>query len=129
MVEGTTNVFVALDGIVAGALVLDDPDPAGDAAGDPRLRRTGFTRIVMVTGDHGSVAEIVGSAIGVDAVLAERTPSEKVETVRAERAETDAVDGHGRRRDQRRARPRRGGCRGRDGGARGDRVAPRRPTW
>ena len=42
----------------------------------------------MVTGDNASVADAVGSAIGVDVVLADRIPSEKVDAVHAER--TDA---------------------------------------
>ena len=37
----------------------------------------------MVTGDRADVAEIVGAVIGVDEVLAERTPAEKVDAVRA----------------------------------------------
>jgi hypothetical protein len=40
----------------------------------------------MVTGDHHSVAELVGAAIGVDGVLADRAPSDKVEAVQTERA-------------------------------------------
>ena len=36
-------------------------------------------------GDSATVADIVGSAIGVDAVLAERAPGEKVDAVRMER--------------------------------------------
>jgi iron-sulfur cluster repair protein YtfE (RIC family) len=39
---------------------------------------------VMVTGDRADVAETVGSMIGVDGVLAERTPEEKLLAVRAE---------------------------------------------
>jgi hypothetical protein len=41
----------------------------------------------MVTGDHPDVAELVGDAVGVDSVFAERTPEEKVEVVKAVRAE------------------------------------------
>ena len=41
----------------------------------------------MVTGDNASVADIVGSAIGVDAILADRVPSEKIDAVRAERSD------------------------------------------
>jgi P-type E1-E2 ATPase len=40
----------------------------------------------MVTGDHPDTAETVAAAIGVDRVLAERTPADKVEAVRLERA-------------------------------------------
>ena len=37
----------------------------------------------MVTGDNAAVADIIGSAIGVDAVPADRVPSEKVDAVNA----------------------------------------------
>lgn len=42
-------------------------------------------RVVMVTGDHPDVAQAIASAIGLDAVYAERSPAEKVEVVRQER--------------------------------------------
>ena len=51
------------------------------------LRRAGIKRVVMVTGDHPDVAESVGAALGVDRVLSERDPAEKVDAVRAEREE------------------------------------------
>ena len=51
------------------------------------LRRAGINRVVMVTGDHPDVAESVGAALGVDRVLSERDPAEKVKAVEAEREE------------------------------------------
>ena len=85
VLEGATNVFVRIDGVLAGALVLDDPIRPETPRAVRSLRRAGFTRIVMVTGDHHSVAEIVGAAIGLDGVLADRAPADKVDAVRAER--------------------------------------------
>ena len=41
----------------------------------------------MVTGDNAAVADIVGSAIGIDAVLADRVPADKVDAVNAERSD------------------------------------------
>ena len=73
------------------------------------------------------------AALGVDAVLAERTPADKVDAVRAERGR--GRDRDGRRRHQRRAgagrgrRRRRDGRAGRDGRLRGGRRrAARRPA-
>ncbi len=86
-IEGSTIAFVSLDGDVCGALILDDPLRPETPRAIRSLRRAGFTRIVMVTGDSATVADIVGSAIGVDAVLAERAPAEKVEAVRMERSD------------------------------------------
>ena len=86
-IEGSTVVFVGVDRRVVGALVLDDPIRPETPRAIRSLRRAGVTRIVMVTGDHHGVAEMVGAAIGVDAVLAERTPGDKVEAVRTERAD------------------------------------------
>jgi heavy metal translocating P-type ATPase len=85
--EGSTIAFVSVDGAVRGALILDDPLRPETPRAIRSLRRAGFSRIVMVTGDSATVADIVGSAIGVDAVLAERSPKDKVDAVRMERAD------------------------------------------
>ncbi|CAN5637545.1 heavy metal translocating P-type ATPase [soil metagenome] len=85
IMEGATNVYIRVDGVVAGALVLDDPIRPETPRAVRALRRSGFSRIIMVTGDHHAVAELVGAAIGLDGVLADRTPEDKVEAVRTER--------------------------------------------
>jgi soluble P-type ATPase len=82
--EGSSCVFVAIDGAVAGALVLDDPIRPDSPRVIRALRRAGVRRVVMVTGDHPDVAESVGIAIGVDRILSERDPTDKVDAVRAE---------------------------------------------
>lgn len=89
--EGATGVFVAADGEVVGTLLLDDPIRPETPRVIRSLRRAGIHRTVMVTGDHYGVADMVGAAIGVDAVLAERTPADKVDAVADEKAEADGV--------------------------------------
>ena len=89
--EGQANVFVAVDGRPAGAIVLADPIRADSAATLGRLRALGVERVVMVTGDHRSVAERVGRELGLDEVRAECSPAEKVEAVQAESARGPAV--------------------------------------
>jgi P-type E1-E2 ATPase len=84
--EGQANIFVAVDGRPAGAIVLADPIRPDSAATLGRIRGLGIERLVMVTGDHHSVAERVGRELGVDAVIAECSPAEKVEAVKAESA-------------------------------------------
>jgi heavy metal translocating P-type ATPase len=84
-IESTSSVFVAVDGQLVGALVLEDP-VRGDAPRAIRaMRRAGVRRVVVVTGDHPDVGALVGAAVGADAVLAEQTPAGKVEAVRRER--------------------------------------------
>jgi soluble P-type ATPase len=78
---------VAVDGEVAGALLIDDPIRPDSPRVIRSLRKAGIKRVVMVTGDHPDVAESVGAALGVDRILSERAPDEKVEAVQAERAE------------------------------------------
>ena len=87
MLDGSSCVFVGIDGEVAGALVIDDPIRPDTPRVIRSLRKTGIKRVIMVTGDHPDVAESVGAALGVDRILSERAPDEKVESVRAERQE------------------------------------------
>src|SRR5215831_6119522 len=83
--DGALTVFVAIDGVPAGALILDDPLRPDAARTIRALRDSGISRIVMVTGDRAEVADAVGTVIGVDEVLAERTPADKLDAVRLER--------------------------------------------
>ncbi|MEO8456486.1 MAG: heavy metal translocating P-type ATPase [Chloroflexota bacterium] len=83
---GFAHTFVAVDGVLAGAIVMEDPLRLDSPRTLRTLRRSGIKRIVMVTGDRADTAETVGSAVGVDLVLAERTPEEKVQAVTEEKA-------------------------------------------
>ena len=83
--DGQLTVFVAVDGRVEGVLLLDDPIRPDAGRTIRRLREDGIDRIVMITGDRADVAEMVGRIIGVDEVLAERSPAEKVDAVTAAR--------------------------------------------
>ncbi len=79
-------MFVAVDGELAGALILEDP-VRGDAPRAIReMRRAGVRRVVVTTGDHPDVGTLVGAAVGADEVLAEQTPTDKLDAVRRERA-------------------------------------------
>jgi heavy metal translocating P-type ATPase len=83
--EGAASVFVSIDDEPAGALLLDDPVRPDAGRTIRALRRSGIRRVVMVTGDRAGVAEPIGAVIGVDEVLAERSPAEKVDAVALER--------------------------------------------
>jgi heavy metal translocating P-type ATPase len=80
-VEGVSAVFVALDGALKGALLLDDPLRAEAVRTVRGLRSDGVERVVLLTGDRSDVADLVGEAIDVDRVLAERRPVDKVAAV------------------------------------------------
>jgi cation transport ATPase len=85
--DSASCVFVAVDGRLSGALVLEDPLRPDAARVLQELRRAGIERIVMVSGDHAEVTESIGVAVGVDRVLSERDPADKVDAVREARRE------------------------------------------
>jgi heavy metal translocating P-type ATPase len=83
LLEGSSGAFIAVNGVVEGALILEDPIRADAPLTLRALRRAGFENIVMLTGDHEDVARAVGSVLGVNQMLAERSPAEKLEAIRA----------------------------------------------
>ena len=78
------EVWVALGQRFLGRLVLRDQPrkDAHDALGD--MRALGIDRLVLLTGDREGVAREVGEALGMDEVVAEVLPEQKLEVVRAE---------------------------------------------
>ncbi len=79
-------MFVAVDERPAGALILLDPVRPDAAATVRNLRRSGIREVVMITGDRPEVAASVAALLGIDDVLAQQSPTDKVDAVRAERA-------------------------------------------
>ncbi len=86
-IEGSSSVYVAVDGELVGALLLEDPIRAEAPRVLRELRTAGVKHIHMVTGDHPDVADLVGDVLGFDRVYSEKTPEEKVDVIRAVRKE------------------------------------------
>ena len=81
MLEGSSIVAIGVDGELAGAFVIEDPIRVDAPATLRKLRLSGFRNILLLTGDHQDVARVVGAALGIDRVFAERSPEEKVAVV------------------------------------------------
>ena len=77
-------VFIAVEGRPIGALLLADELRAETPHAIRMLRDAGAARIVMITGDRAAAAQAIGAALDLDAVLADRVPSDKVDAVRSE---------------------------------------------
>jgi heavy metal translocating P-type ATPase len=88
---GAMAVFVAVDGAIVGALVIEDPVRADTPAALRMLRLAGITRIVLLSGDRPDVAQAVGGSLEVDAILSEHTPEQKVQAVLSERSRAVTV--------------------------------------
>ncbi|WP_217915342.1 heavy metal translocating P-type ATPase [Miltoncostaea marina] len=88
---GRAVVAVGIDGRAAGAVVFGDRLRDDASATVERMRRTGIEQIAMVTGDERSVAEEVAARVGVDRVHADQTPADKLDVVRAMRADGAGV--------------------------------------
>ena len=82
--DGTAVSWVSADGQVAGMLLLDDPVRPDAVRTVRRLRDAGLRRLVMVTGDRAHVATRVARAVGIDEVVAECSPADKVALARRE---------------------------------------------
>ena len=78
--------WVAVDGHIAGALLLADRIRPETPRALRALRAAGVRRLVMVSGDRATSAESVATLLGLDAVHADLSPAGKIALVRAEHA-------------------------------------------
>jgi len=85
MAAGSVLVAVAVDGHMAGHLVMSDPLREGAGAMLAGLRNKGIKRILLATGDRTEVAERVTEGLGLDGLRAGLTPDQKVLLVLTER--------------------------------------------
>jgi len=79
--DGQTVMFVAVEGKAAGLLGVTDPIKESTFEAIRKLHQDGI-RVVMVTGDNRSTAEIVARKLGIDEVEAEVLPERKGKVVK-----------------------------------------------
>jgi Cu+-exporting ATPase len=79
--DGGTVLFAAVDGRAAGLLAVADPIKPSTPEAVRDLRKAGL-RLVMVTGDSRTTAQAIAGKLGIDEVVAEVRPDEKVDVIR-----------------------------------------------
>ncbi len=87
---GKTAMFAAIDGRVAAVIAVADPIKDTTAEAVKMLKDEGVA-IVMLSGDSRKTAEAVGRQLGIDEVIGEVLPEQKVEKIKALQAAGRAV--------------------------------------
>jgi len=87
--EDVSQVWVAFDHRFLGRIILRDQPRREAREALDAMRSLGIRRLILLTGDRARVAHEVGEALGVDDVIAEVLPAQKLDVVRAEQS-----DGH-----------------------------------
>jgi Cu+-exporting ATPase len=84
--QGKTPVYMALDGTAVALFgVADSPRPGARAAVE-RLHQLGV-RTLLVTGDIQAAADHVAALVGIDEVIAQATPADKLAVIERLRAQ------------------------------------------
>jgi P-type Cu+ transporter len=88
--EGKTAVAVGWDGKARAVLVVADAVKPSSAEAIRQLRAMGLTPI-MLTGDNEAAAHAIARQVGIDRVIAEVLPKDKVDTIKHLQAEGNVV--------------------------------------
>ncbi|WP_366655922.1 heavy metal translocating P-type ATPase [Fodinicurvata sp. EGI_FJ10296] len=80
--EGKTLLYAAIDGTVAALIAVADTIKESTPDAIATLQRQGL-KIVMISGDNRRTAETIARQLGIDDVVAEVRPDEKVDAVKA----------------------------------------------
>jgi Cu+-exporting ATPase len=94
--SGTTDIYVAIDGAVRGIIVLTDSIRPTSRHAVSELGALGID-VVLVTGDRRATAQSIARAAGIDNVVAEVLPADKLAEIRSlqERGKVVAMVGDG----------------------------------
>lgn len=84
--EEYSHLYLAVEGKLAAVICIEDPLREEAAEAMLALKKAGFTKTVMMTGDSEKTARSVAEKVGVDEYYAEVLPEEKAHFIEKERA-------------------------------------------
>ena len=79
--QGNTAIFAAVDGKLEGIISIADQIRPEASEAIKRLREAGIKRFYMLTGDNRHTAQLVAADLGIDHVISEMLPEDKVAKV------------------------------------------------
>lgn len=80
--ESKSPLYAAVDGQIAAIVAVADPIRSSTPAAVAALHELGL-KVVMITGDNARTAQAIAARLGIDEVVAETSPEDKAESVRA----------------------------------------------
>ena len=83
LVSGQLGIYLGVDGLYVGALIMSDPLRANAVETLAELRRLGVSGTVLLTGDAASTAEHIAAEAGITRFVADCLPGDKVREVAA----------------------------------------------
>ena len=95
--DGTTKIYVKIDGDLVGAILLGDTIKEGTKETIKKLKALGI-RTSMFTGDSKAIAEKIGKEIGIENIKSEMLPQDKyneLEKIIEANAKVDSKTGTG----------------------------------
>ena len=79
-----SHLYLAIDGVLVAVIAITDPIREEAQQVVSMLRKCGFSKIVMMTGDSERTAEVVAAKVGVDEYYSEVLPEDKASYVEKE---------------------------------------------
>lgn len=89
--KGATVIFVARNQEVLGLIAIADELRLEAKASLIQLRKHGAKRIIMLTGDHHTTAQVIAKELGITEVYSEHSPKEKLEVIKSFQAAGEQV--------------------------------------
>lgn len=84
--DGLSKLYLAVDGVLKGAIGIQDPLKPGAPEALAQLRAPGFEHIVMLTGDNANAAARIAGKAGIDEFRADLLPEDKHTVIEQMRA-------------------------------------------
>ena len=89
--EEYSHLYMAIEGKLAAVICIEDPLRTEATQVVKELRKAGFQKIVMMTGDSDRTARAIAQKVGVDEYYSEVLPEDKASFVEKEKADGRTV--------------------------------------